>query len=83
MYYIQAASSITHQATFQNPGFFSSIQEIESDAELVNPNYRDFIDARALRRMSIILRMSLTCAKDCLIQANIEQPGALIVGKTV
>ena len=80
MYYIQAASSITHQATFQNPGFFSSIQKIESDAELVQPAYREFIDPRSLRRMSKILRMSLSCAKDCLIQANIDQPGALIIG---
>ncbi len=80
MYYIQAASSISHQDTFQNPGFFASIKEIEQDAELVSPNYKDFIDPRSLRRMSEILRISLTCAKDCLTQANVEEPGALIVG---
>ena len=80
MYYIQAASSITHQATFQNPGFFSSIHKIDPEAELVQPAYKEFIDPRSLRRMSKILRMSLACAKDCLIQANIDQPGALIVG---
>ncbi len=80
MYFIQSASTISHQATFQNPGFFSSIQKIGIDAEVLHPNYRDFIDPRALRRMSKLLRMSLTCAKDSLIQANIEQPNALIVG---
>lgn len=80
MNYIQSASSITHQATFQQAGFFSSIQKLAQDAELVQPNYKDFITPKALRRMNKILRMSLTCAKDCLAQANVEQPGALIVG---
>ena len=80
MYFIQAASTISHQASFQNPGFFSSIKEIDPDAEFTPPNYRDYIDARALRRMSGLLRMSLACAKDCLMQGRIDSPGAIVVG---
>ena len=47
---------------------------------LLTPDYKAFIDAGLLRRMSKILRMSVACAKDCIGQAGIEQPGAIIVG---
>ena len=80
MYFIQSASTISHQATFQNEGFFSSAKMLEPGADLVHPEYKKFIDARALRRMSKLLRMSLTCARDSLNQAKIDQPDAIIVG---
>ena len=80
MYYISAASTISHQPTFQNEGFSALIQPLEVSAALISPDYKSFIDAGLLRRMSKILRMSVACAKDCLDKAEIEQPGAIIVG---
>ncbi|MCF2489001.1 beta-ketoacyl synthase chain length factor [Dyadobacter sp. CY347] len=80
MYYISAASSITHQPTFQNVGFSAVIEPLRESSVLLNPDYKGFIDAGLLRRMSKILRMSVACAKDCISQAEIEQPGAIIVG---
>jgi 3-oxoacyl-[acyl-carrier-protein] synthase II len=78
--YISAASTVSHQPTFQNDGFSKVIEPLSASSELISPNYKDYIDAGLLRRMSKILRMSVTAAKDCLRQADIEQPEAIVVG---
>ncbi|WP_159471673.1 beta-ketoacyl synthase chain length factor [Dyadobacter sp. 3J3] len=78
--YITAASTISHQPTFKNAGFSKSIEPLQNNSELIIPNFKEYIDAGLLRRMSKILRMSVTAAKDCLKQAAIDQPGAIIVG---
>jgi len=80
LFYISAASGITHQPTFKNSGFSASIEPITASSELISPVFKDYIDAGLLRRMSKILRMSVTCAKDCLEQADIEQPDSIVVG---
>ena len=78
--YINAASTISHQPTFQNAGFSRLLEPLQNSSELISPNYKEYIDAGLLRRMSKILRMSVAAAKDCLAQAEIEQPGAIIMG---
>jgi 3-oxoacyl-[acyl-carrier-protein] synthase II len=78
--YISAASGITHQPTFKNAGFSASLDTISSDTELISPNYKDYIDAGLLRRMSKILRMSVASAKECIQQANDIEPDAIVVG---
>lgn len=78
--YINGASTISHQPTFQNDGFSKLIGPLDNASELISPNYKEYIDAGLLRRMSKILRMSVAAAKDCLKQAGIEQPGAIITG---
>jgi 3-oxoacyl-[acyl-carrier-protein] synthase II len=80
MYYLSAASTISHQPTFRNAGGFASLPVLDSLSELLSPDYKEFIDAGMLRRMSKILRMSVACAKDCLAQSGVEQPDAIIVG---
>jgi 3-oxoacyl-[acyl-carrier-protein] synthase II len=78
--YISAASTISHQPTFRNAGFSDVIEPLSPSSALISPDYKGFIDAGLLRRMSKILRMSVACAKDCLEQAGIEQPDAILVG---
>lgn len=80
MYYLSAASTISHQPTFRNGEGFATLPPLDSLSEIRNPDYKEFIDSGMLRRMSKILRMSVACAKDCLAQAGIEQPHAIIVG---
>jgi len=80
LYYISAASTISHQPAFKNVGFSALIEPLQEQSALLTPDYKAFIDAGLLRRMSKILRMSVACAKDCLRQAGIDQPGAIIVG---
>lgn len=78
--YLSAASTISHQPTFGNPGFSASLGPVETSSALIGPDYKAYIDAGLLRRMSKILRMSVACAKDCIAQAGIEQPDAIVVG---
>jgi len=78
--YINAASTISHQPTFQNSGFSKHIESLETDTELMSPDYKAYIEAGLLRRMSKILRMSVAASVDCLKQAGIEQPDAIVVG---
>ncbi|MEO6284058.1 MAG: beta-ketoacyl synthase chain length factor [Dyadobacter sp.] len=80
MFYISAASSISHQPTFKNAGFSAFIGPLTESSALVSPDYKGFIEAGLLRRMSKILRMSVACSKDCIEQAGIEQPNAIVVG---
>ncbi|SEJ54045.1 Beta-ketoacyl synthase, N-terminal domain [Dyadobacter sp. SG02] len=78
--YLSAASTISHQPTFGNPGFSAALGPVEASSALISPDYKAYIDAGLLRRMSKILRMSVACAKDCVGQAGIGQPDAIVVG---
>ncbi|MCF0073789.1 beta-ketoacyl synthase chain length factor [Dyadobacter sp. CY261] len=78
--YITAASTVSHQPTFGNPGFSSTLGPIVADNALISPDYKAYIDPGLLRRMSKILRMAVACSKDCIAQAEIEQPDAIVVG---
>lgn len=80
MYYIKSTSSITHQPSFQNKGFSDSISPLTDISELIQPNYKEYIDGGLLRRMSKILRMSVACAIESLRVAGLEQPDAIVVG---
>ncbi len=79
MYYINAATSVTHQNTFSNKGFTKSLKK-NNLAELIKPDYKQYINPVAIRRMSEILRMSVACGMDALKQAEVESADAIIVG---
>jgi 3-oxoacyl-[acyl-carrier-protein] synthase II len=72
MYILQAIASITHQEVFQKEHFWSNLQALEAESSIQHPDYKAFIPANALRRLSPILRMGIACAKSC--QENISQP---------
>ncbi|MGG7662009.1 beta-ketoacyl synthase chain length factor [Dyadobacter sp. BHUBP1] len=78
--FLSAASTISHQPTFGNPGFSGVLEPVGASSALISPDYKAYIDAGLLRRMSKILRMSVTCAKDCIEQAGTGQPDAIVVG---
>lgn len=80
MYFIQAASTISHQPTFKNKSFSGNISALNAASELLSPDYKKYISPVLLRRMSKILRMSVACSVDCLEQAGIKSPDAIIVG---
>jgi 3-oxoacyl-[acyl-carrier-protein] synthase II len=80
LFYIAAASTISHQPTFRNVGFTGTITELGNESGLINPDFKEFIEPGLLRRMSKILRISVACAKDALNQASILQPDAIVVG---
>lgn len=78
--YIHSAATISHQPVFGVRGFVASLNPLEPESELIQPAYKEYIDPMALRRMSKILRMSITSAREALRQSGIAQPRGIIVG---
>jgi 3-oxoacyl-[acyl-carrier-protein] synthase II len=81
--FITAASTISYQPTFRNPGFSMQLKPLSNSSQLLTPDYSEFISAMDRRRMSQVQKTSITCAMDCLQQAGIEQPDAIIVGTSM
>jgi 3-oxoacyl-[acyl-carrier-protein] synthase II len=80
---ITASSTIAYQPTFRNPGFSQVLSVLQEPSVLVVPDYNEFIPAMDRRRMSEVLKMSIACTLDCLEQAGIQQPDAIIVGTSM
>ncbi|PWJ58565.1 beta-ketoacyl synthase-like protein [Dyadobacter jejuensis] len=80
MHYIKAASSITHQPSFQQKGFAADLSPLSVAGEVIAPNYKEYIEGALLRRMGKILRMSVAAAKDVILQADAGQPNSIVVG---
>lgn len=79
--YIRSSSCISAQKTFGNQDFLTDI--VESTGiwlKPIEPDYKEFIDPKLIRRMSRIIKMGVAAAKDCLNRSNTEMPGAIITG---
>lgn len=72
MYIVQSIASISHQDVFQKTQFWSDLQPLDVETSIQHPDYKAFIPATALRRLSPILRMGIACAKSC--QEAITEP---------
>ena len=81
--YITAAATISHQPTFRNAGFSRVISTLADPSNILHPDYQDHIPAQYRRRMSDVLKMSITCTMDCLRQTGIAQPDAIVVGTSM
>lgn len=81
--FINAASTISYQPSFRNAGFSSMVKNLGIKGDLIIPDYNEFIPAMDRRRMSHVQKMSITCAIDCLEQAELKQPEAIIVGTSM
>lgn len=46
----------------------------------IEPDYSAFIDVKAIRRMSRIIKMAVACSLNSLKESNLEKPDAIIVG---
>lgn len=79
--YIRSSSCISPQKTFGNEGFLTDISEYTGTRlKTIEPDYKEFIDPKQIRRMSHVIKMGVAAAKDCLNQANLEMPDAIITG---
>ena len=81
--FINAASTISYQPSFRNAGFSSMVKNLGIKGDLIIPDYNEFIPAMDRRRMSHVQKMSIACAIDCLEQAGLKQPEAIIVGTSM
>ncbi len=79
--YINSASSISSQDTFNSNSFLETIIFHESKiAYAIHPKYKDYINPIASRRMATGVKMSIATSKMALHEAQIEMPDAIITG---
>jgi 3-oxoacyl-[acyl-carrier-protein] synthase II len=79
--FIRAAGNISPQKTF---GHTALLQElvIQNGNRLrcTEPDYLRYIDAKFIRRMSRIIKMGTAAAMECLQEAGIQNPDAIVMG---
>jgi 3-oxoacyl-[acyl-carrier-protein] synthase II len=79
--YIRSSASISPQNTFGNESFLTEIVEYNGTRlKAIEPDYKEFLDPKLLRRMSHIIKMGAAAAIECLSNSGIEMPGAVITG---
>jgi 3-oxoacyl-[acyl-carrier-protein] synthase II len=79
--YIRSSACISPQKTFGTANFLPDIVEHQGTRlKAIEPDYKEFIDPKLIRRMSHVIKMGVTTAKACLNAANVKMPGAIITG---
>jgi len=79
--YINGIGIISPQNTADATDFLSEIVEYNTDfLSCIEPNYRNFIDPIASRRMSRLIKMGVSSAKMCLTDAGCSMPDGIITG---
>ncbi len=82
--YIRSAACISPQPTFgENPSWAATERVTDRTGDrlaCIEPDYKSLLDAKALRRMSRIIRMGVAAANDCLRQGGEKEPGAIVTG---
>ncbi len=81
--YIRATANISAQETFGQVPFLTKSREYQDNIlKVIEPDYKDIIDPKLIRRMSRIIRMGVAAASECLNEAGEKNPGAIITGTT-
>jgi 3-oxoacyl-[acyl-carrier-protein] synthase II len=79
--YIRATGNISPQKSFGHPPFLSEPVEYSGNRlACAEPDYKEIIDVKLIRRMSRIIRMGVAAAMECLQEAGVKQPDAIITG---
>jgi len=79
--YIRSSACISPQNTFGNDNFLTEVVEYTGTRlKTIEPDYKEFVDLKSLRRMSHIIKMGVAAALICLKNGNTEVPGAIITG---
>ena len=79
--YINGTGCISPQMTFDSGHFLDEVKPIESNRlKCIDPNYREFIPADMIRRMSRIIRMGVAASSIYLRKAGSSMPDAIITG---
>jgi len=79
--YIRSSACVSPQNTFNSVDFLTNIVESTGTRlKAIEPDYKEFIDPKQIRRMSHVIKMGIAAAKSCLTQADVNMPGAIITG---
>lgn len=79
--YIEGIGLISPQQTTDPARFLPEVTEYTSDfLQVINPNYKEYINPIASRRMSKLIKMGITSAKIAMVDAGCQMPEAIITG---
>jgi 3-oxoacyl-[acyl-carrier-protein] synthase II len=78
--YIRATGNISPQKTFGHQPLVDAVEYTGNRLTCIEPDYKDFIDPKQIRRMSRIIRMGVAAAMECLQEAGVKAPDAIITG---
>ena len=79
--FIRSSACISPQNTFGNDNFLTEVVEYNGTRlKAIEPDYKELVDPKQLRRMSHIIKMGMATAMECLKKGNTEMPGAIITG---
>ncbi len=79
--YIRATGNVSPQNTFGHPAFLTEqVEHIGNRLNCVEPDYKTFIDVKLIRRMSRIIKMGVAAAMECLQEAGVAVPDAIVTG---
>jgi 3-oxoacyl-[acyl-carrier-protein] synthase II len=79
--YIRSTAAISAQKTFGDVPFLTDpVESIGTRLNAIEPDYKEFVDPKLARRMSRIIKMGVAAGLQCLRQAHVDMPGAIITG---
>jgi 3-oxoacyl-[acyl-carrier-protein] synthase II len=79
--YIRSAAAISAQNTFGDVPFLTEpVAVIGTRLNAIEPDYKEFLDPKLARRMSRVIKMGVAAAMQCLNEAQVDMPGAIITG---
>ena len=79
--YIRSTGNISPQLSFGHQPLLSDpVMHSGNRLYCKEPDYKEIIDVKMIRRMSRIIRMGVAAAFECLAEAGVKQPGAIVTG---
>ena len=81
--FIQAAEQISIQAPLSTQWMDDPVIFKEPFVKAQSPSFRDYIDAREVRRMSPIMKRALVTALSVIKETGISHPDAIITGTSI
>ena len=79
--YIRGTGNISAQKTFGHLPFLTETVEYSGNRlSCIEPDYKEYIDAKQIRRMSRIIRIGVAAAMECLKEAGVKSPDAIVTG---
>ncbi len=79
--YIRSSACVSAQPTLTDQGFLTDIAEYTGTRlPVIDPDYKRYIDPKLIRRMSHVIKMGVAAARQCLMDAGTDMPGAIITG---
>lgn len=78
--YIRATGNISPQKTFGHQPLVDIVAYNSNRLACIEPDYKEFIDPKLIRRMSRIIRMGVAAAMECLKEADVKMPDAIVTG---